>query len=97
MPRPPRPPDPPPQCDCPEGDGVIRHRRATCTDPIVAKLDWYAEAGRPEVKLAVDKRDAAAETAREAYRAWKDAEQRLEWAEAGLEVIVAADRQEWKP
>lgn len=43
MPRPPRPPNPPPQCDCPKEGGVICHRRATCTDPIVAKLNWYAD------------------------------------------------------
>jgi DnaJ-class molecular chaperone len=38
----PRLADPPPQCDCPKEGGVIRHRRATCTDPAVAKLNWYA-------------------------------------------------------
>ena len=30
-------------CECPEQDGKIRHQRATCTDPIVARLNWYAD------------------------------------------------------
>ena len=30
-------------CDCPERDGNIYHQRATCTDPVVALLDWYAD------------------------------------------------------
>jgi hypothetical protein len=35
--------DPPRACDCPERDGRIRHQRATCTDPVAAKLGWYAD------------------------------------------------------
>lgn len=31
-----------PQCDCPEKDGMTWHQRATCTDPDVARLNWYA-------------------------------------------------------
>lgn len=35
-------------CGCPEKDGMIRHRRSSCTDPIAARLDWYADdGGRP--------------------------------------------------
>jgi hypothetical protein len=30
-------------CECPRSDGKIRHRRDTCTDPVVAQLDWYAD------------------------------------------------------
>jgi len=30
-------------CGCPRGDGEIRHQRGTCTDPVVAKLNWYAD------------------------------------------------------
>jgi hypothetical protein len=33
-------------CGCPEADGKIYHQRGTCTDPVVAELDWYADAGR---------------------------------------------------
>jgi cation transport regulator ChaB len=29
-------------CGCPETDGKIYHQRGTCTDPVVAQLDWYA-------------------------------------------------------
>lgn len=28
-------------CTCPEVNGMIRHLRATCTDPVVAELGWY--------------------------------------------------------
>ncbi len=37
-------------CDCPKPEGVIRHQRSSCTDPVVAKLDWYADrsASSPE-------------------------------------------------
>jgi hypothetical protein len=28
-------------CGCPEQDGRIYHQRETCTDPLVARLDWY--------------------------------------------------------
>jgi hypothetical protein len=34
------------ECGCPETDGKIYHQRGTCTDPVAAKLDWYADAGR---------------------------------------------------
>lgn len=33
-------------CGCPVIGGMVRHQRATCTDPVVARLDWYA--GAPE-------------------------------------------------
>lgn len=29
-------------CSCPERNGQIYHQRGTCTDPTVARLDWYA-------------------------------------------------------
>lgn len=31
------------ECDCPAGDGVIRHQRATCTDPVARRLGWFAD------------------------------------------------------
>lgn len=30
-------------CDCPETDGKVYHQRGTCTDLVVAALDWYAD------------------------------------------------------
>lgn len=30
-------------CGCTRFDGVIRHQRSVCTDPIVAQMNWYAE------------------------------------------------------
>lgn len=33
------------ECGCPEALGQIRHQRGICTDPIVARLNWYADAG----------------------------------------------------
>jgi len=30
-------------CDCPEVDGRVRHKRETCTDPVVSHLGWYAD------------------------------------------------------
>jgi hypothetical protein len=30
-------------CPCPVGPAGIRHLRATCTDPVVARLNWYAD------------------------------------------------------
>ena len=35
-------------CQCPERDGMIYHQRATCTDTVVAALDWYADAPSPD-------------------------------------------------
>jgi len=32
-------------CGCPKADGMIRHQRSSCTDPIVARLDLYADDG----------------------------------------------------
>jgi hypothetical protein len=34
-------------CACPSTDGVIRHQRETCTDPVVARLGWYADTQPP--------------------------------------------------
>lgn len=34
-------------CGCPIDEGLVRHRRATCTDPVVAKLGWYFEPKAP--------------------------------------------------
>lgn len=31
----------PRSCQCPEGDGMIRHQEGTCTDPAVIRLGWY--------------------------------------------------------
>jgi len=33
-------------CKCPVKDGMIYHQRDTCTDPIAARLDWFAD-GQP--------------------------------------------------
>lgn len=30
-------------CSCPSADGKTYHQRTTCTDPVVARLDWYAD------------------------------------------------------
>lgn len=30
-------------CSCPESDGKVYHQRSTCTDPLVKRLDWFAE------------------------------------------------------
>ena len=41
-------PDPgPAPCSCPQKAGMIRHLRQTCTDPVVARLDWYAAESEP--------------------------------------------------
>lgn len=37
-----------PSCGCPNDEGLIRHQRETCTDPVVAKLGWYFDP--PETK-----------------------------------------------
>jgi hypothetical protein len=29
-------------CNCPEYGGMIYHQQATCTDPVAARLGWYA-------------------------------------------------------
>lgn len=31
------------ECGCPKANSMIRHQGATCTDPIVARLNWYAD------------------------------------------------------
>lgn len=33
-------------CSCPESDGAIRHQRSSCTDPVVARLGWYADGAK---------------------------------------------------
>lgn len=30
-------------CGCPEDEGLVRHQKGTCTDPVVAELGWYFE------------------------------------------------------
>ena len=30
-----------PSCGCPVDNGLVRHAKATCTDPVVARLGWY--------------------------------------------------------
>lgn len=30
-------------CGCPEDEGLVRHQKGTCTDPVVAQLGWYFE------------------------------------------------------
>ena len=42
------PDNPTPDCNCPVRDGNVYHQRASCTDPVVAKLGWYDDvaAGR---------------------------------------------------
>jgi hypothetical protein len=30
-----------PSCGCPVDNGLVRHARAMCTDPVVARLGWY--------------------------------------------------------
>lgn len=31
-------------CSCPQDpDGTIRHKQSVCTDPVVARLGWYAD------------------------------------------------------
>lgn len=44
-------------CGCPQQDGKIYHQRGTCTDPVVAKLDWYGAppaAPAPEAATPVE-------------------------------------------
>lgn len=31
----------PRSCQCPEENGMVRHQRGTCTDPVVIRLGWY--------------------------------------------------------
>lgn len=53
-PPPPPPPDPepePPACQCPKRDGKIYHQRATCTDPVARRLDWFADPEPPDPKM----------------------------------------------
>ncbi|HEX5290975.1 MAG TPA: hypothetical protein VFX25_19110 [Streptosporangiaceae bacterium] len=35
------------ECGCPVADGAIRHQRETCTDPVTARLQWYADDPAP--------------------------------------------------
>lgn len=37
-----------PPCGCPVRDRLVYHQRGTCTDPVVARLGWYAETEPPE-------------------------------------------------
>jgi hypothetical protein len=46
----------PAECDCPATDGMIRHQRPMCTDPVAAKLNWYADHLTPEQQARVAKR-----------------------------------------
>jgi hypothetical protein len=34
-----------PACGCPVQDGMVRHQRGACTDPVVIKLGWFYEPG----------------------------------------------------
>jgi hypothetical protein len=34
-------------CGCPESGGKICHQAATCTDPVVVRLRWYATPEAP--------------------------------------------------
>jgi hypothetical protein len=45
-----------PGCGCPQQDGKTYHARGTCTDPVVARLDWYTGdplAPAPELAAAM--------------------------------------------
>ena len=33
----------PGNCNCPVSDGKIYHLRGSCTDPVAARLGWYAD------------------------------------------------------
>jgi hypothetical protein len=35
-----------PSCGCPVDNGLVRHARQTCTDPVVARLGWYFDDGQ---------------------------------------------------
>jgi hypothetical protein len=80
-------------CGCPETDGKIYHQRGTCTDPVAARLDWYADGPAPA---------AAATPGQAAYETvygdvsllgsmWHDLEpsQRERW-EAAAQAAIAA-------
>jgi hypothetical protein len=41
-----------PGCGCPARDGMIYHDRATCTDPVVARLGWYGTPAPPSTAAA---------------------------------------------
>lgn len=45
-----------PVCGCPERDGMVYRQRGTCTDPVVARLDWYADVygSAPGLRQAVE-------------------------------------------
>lgn len=49
----------PEPCGCPKRDGMVYHQRATCTDPIAARLDWYADADPAAAAAVLDEAAAA--------------------------------------
>ncbi len=66
----------PRSCGCPETDGKIYHQRGTCTDPVVAELDWYADSDRIAAAPgsgATPGQAAPVEPWRAAWDAWRTA------------------------
>lgn len=53
-------------CGCPAGNDMVYHQRGTCTDPVVAKLGWYAD-GQP---ADVQGQASAGQSARDALKVY---------------------------
>lgn len=39
-------------CGCPVQDGMTYHDRETCADPVVARLNWFADGGDEDLAAA---------------------------------------------
>lgn len=89
-----------PGCGCPVADGAIRHQRGTCTDPVTASVQWFADdpaapAGQSDDDARADQiacaRDLQELAARNLAAAGEDlAEARRAVAEAQQECDQAA-------
>lgn len=44
-------------CDCPNRNGTVYHQRATCTDPLVSKLNWFADDTNGWISGSMGERD----------------------------------------
>jgi hypothetical protein len=89
------PPSPPP-CGCPEQGGITYHQQGTCTDPVVARLGWYASAPPPATATP----GQAAPTADELLRQAADALWACAKAALTVEPMLKepyADDPRWSP
>ena len=46
-------------CGCPIQNGMTYHDRETCGDPVVARLNWFADGGQGDLAAAVARSDLA--------------------------------------